>query len=164
MFPSTVFFFLVYLSLILESTWCILCNPHFLRIDTIPALICWLALKSDPLPGAASVIVAGFLAALFSSLPFYLFPLSYLLAFFTIYLVRANVLEMPNLHAYLFTGFVSVEILVVQLSGSGNPELLWPWEMVQALLNMVFAPPVFWICDRCLNGLTKVTARFKHER
>ncbi len=164
MTPAAVFLFLVYLSLVLESTWCILCSSHFLHIDTIPALICWLALKSEPVPGTVSVIVAGLIAALFSSVPFYLFPISYLMAFFTIYLVRANILEMPYLQAYFFTGFVSVEILVVQLSGSGNPELLWPWEMVQALLNMVFAPPVFWVCDRCLKGLTKVIARFRHER
>ncbi len=164
MMTLAVFLLLVYVSLLLESTWCMPCSLYPLHIDPLPALICWLALRSEPVPGVISVIIAGLATSLFSSLPFYLFPVSYLMAFLTVYLVRTNVLELPNTHAYLMTGFISVEILVVELSGSGNPELLWPWEIVQAVLNIAVSPLVFKICDKSLMAVTKISAKFCHEK
>ncbi len=109
-------------------------------------------------------MVAGLFASLFSSLPFFLFPLSYLVAFFTVYLVRINVLEMSKFQAYLMTGFISVEIVFILLAGSGNPELLWPWEMVQAILDIAIALPTFWVCEKCLRGLDEILARLRHEK
>ena len=162
--PVAVFIILVYISLLLESTWCIHCNSLFLHIDPAPPLVCWLALRTDPFRGGISVLVAGLLASLFSSLPFFLFPLAYLVAFFTVYLVRINVLEMSKFRAYLMTGFISVEIVFILLAGSGNPELLWPWEMVQAILNIAIAPPTFWVCEKCLRRFDEILARLRHEK
>jgi len=161
--PVAVFSILAYIFLVLESTWCIYCNFIFLHFDPIPALISWLALRAAPFRGAISVLVAGILASLFSSLPFFLFPFSYLVAFFTIYLVRINVLEMSDFQAYLMTGFISVEIVFILLAGSGNPELLWPWEMVQAILNILIAPATFWVCEKFLKGLVGILKRLRHE-
>ncbi len=159
-----VFFVLSYLSLLLQSSWCILCNTYFVHLDPIPALICWFALNEKLLRGALTVAIFGLLASLFSCLSFFLFPLSYLTAFFTVYFIRANVLEIPNIQAYLITGFVSIEILVVQLAGSGSPELLWPWGIIQAILNIAIAPLVFGLCKKCIAILTDFTARFSHEQ
>jgi len=161
---ALVFITWIYISLIVETTWCVFCGPSLLHLDLIPALICWYALNDRLSRGALWVIGAGFLASLFSSLKFFLFPFSYLTAFLTVYFIRSNVLELTRFHAYLITAFISVEILVIQLAGSGNPELLWPWGLIQAGLNMAVAPVVFWICDRSLFILSEIVSKFHHEK
>ena len=159
-----VFLFLSYVSLLFESTWCIFCSLYFLHIDPLPALICWLSLKEDFWPGTLAVTVCGLMACLFSCLKFFLFPLAYLIGFFTVYFIRINMLELSKLQAYLITGFISIEMLVVQLAGSGSPELLWPWGLIQAVINFVIAPVVFWLCNKCLAALSNMVARFRHEK
>ncbi len=161
---SLVFLILIYLSLIFETTWCVFCGLSFLHLDSIPALICWYGLNEKFSRGTLGVLIAGLMASLFSSLRFFLFPFSYLTAFFTVYFIRSNVLELTRLHAYLITGFISVEILVVQLAGSGNPELLWPWGLIQAGINVAVAPVIFWLCDRGLFFLNEIAAKFQHEK
>ncbi len=161
---ALVFFVFFYLSLLLESTWCIMCSIYFLHIDPIPSLICWVALTEDIKKGVLIVILAGFLASTFSSIHFFLFPTSYLIAFLTVYFVRSNVLELSKWQAYLVTGFISVEIVVMQLAGSGSPELLWPWGLFQSGLNIAIAPLVFWLCDNVYSLLNELHTRFTHEK
>ena len=161
---TIVFLILLYISIVTETTWCIFCGISFLHVDSIPALICWYALNESLSRGSIGIAVAGLITSLFSSLPFFLFPFSYFVAFFTVYFIRSNVLELSNLHAYLITGFISVEILVIQLAGSGNPELLWPWGIIQSALNIAMSPVVFWICDKSLSILNEISARFRHEK
>ncbi len=159
-----VFLSLSYLSLLIESTWCVFCDLYFLHIDPLPALICWISLNEDFWPGTLAVTICGLLASLFSCLDFFLFPVAYLIGFFTVYFIRINVLELSRLQAYLITGFISIEILVIQLAGSGTPELLWPWGIIQAVLNFAIAPTAFWMCDRCLALVASLVAKFSHEK
>ncbi|RUM92576.1 MAG: hypothetical protein DSZ23_00720 [Thermodesulfatator sp.] len=146
-----------YLSAVFQSGAGFFLQVGYVRPDAIPALICWFSLRQELPQGIAGILLLSFIVSAFSIIPFYVFPLSYLIGYLTVRYIVSNVLEITNWQVYLLVGFVSIEIIVIQLAGSGNAELVWPWGLIQALLNMATAPLFVFFFDGFFKILKKIS-------
>jgi len=156
MTPIVVLFLIGYAAILFQTTAGLFLQAGFVRVDMVPAIICWFSLRQESKEGVLPIALFGFLAANFSTIPEMVFPVSYLVAFSTVRYIVSNILELSDSRAYLITGFLSMEIIVIQLVGSGIPELVWPWGLIQSLFNAVIAPVVMYCCNAThsfLNGL-----------
>ncbi len=151
-----------YLIAVFQSSAGVFFQVGLIRLDAIPALICWYSLR-QPLPlGMVAVAVLGLFVSVFSTIPMYVFPLSYVLGFLTIRYIISNVLELYPWQIYLLVGFLSLEIIVVQLAGSGNTELVWPWGLLQSGLNAISAPVFFFFFNK-IDAILKKMKRKKRD-
>ncbi len=145
-----------YLAAAFQSSAGAFLQVGLIRIDAMAALLCWYGLRQEAPQGVIAVAFLGLLISAFSIIPAYVFPLSYLMGFLTVRYIVSNVLELSKWQVYLVTGFVSMEISVIQLAGSGNVDLFWPWGLLQALLNVITAPLFMFIFDRMQAVLRKL--------
>ena len=162
MYATACLFILGYMAAVLQSSAGALLQVGLVRLDALTALLCWYSLRRDALYGSVFVVVFGLLISSFSIIPAYVFPLSYLLGFLTVRYIVSNVLELSSWQVYLMTGFVSMEISVVQLAGSGSADLVWPWGVLQALVNVLTAPVLMAVFDR-IEALLKKLRKEKGE-
>ncbi len=162
MAATVCLFFLGYAAAVFESSAGAFLQVGLVRLDALAALLCWFSLRQETLYGSIFILLFSLLLSTFSVLPVYVFPLSYLLGFFTVRYIAANVLELAPWQIYLITGFVSMEISVIQLVGSGNAELVWPWGLFQAVVN-VFTAPVFMFIFNRVEALLRKLRKEKGE-
>ncbi len=151
-----------YLAAAFQSSAGVFFQVGFIRLDAVPALICWYSLRQKVPQGVVAMVVFGLLISIFSTIPYYLFPISYVLGFLTVRYIISNVLELSKWQIYLLVGFLSMEIIVAQLAGSGSAELVWPWGLIQSALNVVTAPVFFFIFNR-VEALLKRLRRDKGD-
>ncbi len=162
MAATACLFILGYAAAVLQSSAGALLQVGLVRVDALAALLCWYSLRQDALYGAVFVVLFGLLISSFSIIPAYVFPLSYLLGFLTVRYIVSNVLELSSWQVYLMTGFVSMEISVVQLAGSGSVDLVWPWGVLQAFVNVLTAPVLMAVFGR-IEALLKKLRKEKGE-
>ena len=162
MIETLCLFILGYLAIVFQSSAGVFFQIGLIRLDALPALICWFSLRQKIPQGLPVVVLFGFLVSIFSTIPAYVFPLSYALGFLTVRYIVSNVLELSMWQVYLMVGFLSMEIIVVQLAVSGNPELVWPWGLCQAVLDAATAP-VFMIFFNRFETVIKKIKRDKRE-
>ena len=148
---SLIFLLLSYLSLIINTVSQFPDRLSFLHIDLLPALLNWYALNEQTFKGSFFVLLVAAISSLFSVLPVWSFFTGYLIAFLIIRYICSNVLELSLLHIHLLTFFLSIEILVIEMIFTGTPELLWPFGMAQAFLNLLLSPFLFFIANLILN-------------
>lgn len=156
---TVVFLIASYLAALYQTSIGTFLQTGYIRLDAIAAIICWYGLRRHTFEGILPVFFTGLMAAQFSVVPWFVFPFSYLVAFFTVRYIISNILEVAWIHVVLITGFISMEICVIQLVGSKNPELVWPWGVFQALLNGISAPFFLSFCNRFYSGIEKIGSR-----
>ena len=160
MIETLCLFILGYAAAVFQSSAGVFFQIGLIRLDAVPALICCYSLRQDLPHGLMAITIFGFLVSFFSTIPAYLFPFSYVIGFLTVRYIVSNVLELVSWQVYVLTGFLSMEIIVVQLAGSGNAELVWPWGLFQALVNAATAPVFIFIWNR----LEAVFRKFKRKK
>ncbi len=120
-----------------------------LRIDGLCALIAWLGLRSPFSPAClGATLVVSLMACLATALPWQVVPIAYGLGALAASYLSINIMELTFIQKILMVGFVSLLANVIMLAGSGNLELVWPWGILQALLNLVTAPFFLFALDR----------------
>jgi len=148
MIDALSLFFLGYVAAVVQSSAGVFFQIGLIRLDAVPALICCYSLRQDIPHGILVITFFGLLISCFSTLPAYVFPFSYVIGFLTMRYIVSNVLDLAGWQIYVLAGFLSMEIIVVQLAGSGNAELVWPWGLFQALVNVVIAPVFIFVWNR----------------
>ncbi len=149
-----------YAASVIECSASVFIQVGLMRLDAIPALICWYSLRQNNIPtGIVAITLLGLILSAFSTIPVYAFPVSYTVGFLTMRYIAANMIALSNWQIYLFTGFVSLEIIVLQMAASGNLELVWPWGFLQALIDVATAPFFYWIFNRILTFMEHINTK-----
>ncbi len=140
-----------------NTTWGDVLGVGFTRVDGLVPLVAWTAIEI-PLPaGLLPVLVLGVLAETFSIIT----TGSYIIAYASEYLMVRYVLGhvVCNLwwQKVLLVFFVSLGVEFIIFTGSSMVEYVWPWGVVQAVLNGLLSP--FWFS--LFSYLDSVSVRSK---
>ena len=159
MIEALCLFILGYVAAVFQSGAGAFFQIGLIRLDALPALICCYSLRQGLPYGALVITVFGLIVSCFSTMPAYVFPFSYIIGFLIVRYIVSNVLELANWQTYVLVGFLSMEIIVVQLAGSGNAELVWPWGLSQAVVNVVTAPVFIFFWNRLESVFRKLKGK-----
>ncbi len=143
-----VVIFLGYILLLIETALGDMFQFGLIRLDGIVPLIAWYGLNHGLPGGILPVLGLGVLSDPLSGLPAGLYSLGYAGEYLMIrYIVNHAKCAAPW-QQMLLVSFVSIEVVTVLLTGSGAAEIIWPWGLIQALINGITAPLWFVVFDK----------------
>lgn len=121
-----------------------------IRPDGLMALVVWCGIKT-PLPnGLAAILGLGLIAEAFTVTSRGLYIISFTTGYLMVRYILSHVIT-PYLWQRMFlVAFASTVCLTVLLTGSGDAELVWPWGILQAILNGILSPLYFFLFDKIL--------------
>lgn len=147
--------------LVLQTTLLQILPPWLGRPDMLFVLIVFLAFQVDIIRGAILVFLLGLINDVFSGIFLGLYPIVFLLVFFSIKAAAKNIAFKESIYqaplaaaSYLVT--CSAVFVITVVLGPDNPPQ-WSWGVVtlQVLLTAVIALPLFSIFDFLLRTLSR---------
>jgi hypothetical protein len=115
------------------------------------ALVVWCGIKT-PLPdGLAAILGLGLIAEAFTVTSRGLYIISFTIGYLMARYILSHVITPYLWQRMLLVAFVSTVCLAVLLTGSGDAELVWPWGILQAILNGISSPLYFILFDKILG-------------
>lgn len=139
-FLLTAFFFML-----LQFTLLTGLKFGYLTIDTITPFLVWWAIRTPMPMGLVATVAAGIIAEILSSIPTGLFIFAWSTGYLSTRYMAGHMAEPEIWQQTFMVAFVSMEITVILQTGSSAIELVWPWGILQALLNAMTAPIFFSI-------------------
>lgn len=136
-----------FVLLLLETAWGPGVQFGLIRPDGLVALLVWHALRSRLPEGILPVLGLGVLTETFTVLPWGLYILAFVGGYLAVRYVANQVMCVYFWQQMLMVLFVSVGSLVILLTGSGVADLFWPWGLIQAVINSLMCPVLFFCLD-----------------
>ncbi|MEF3167772.1 MAG: hypothetical protein K6360_00320 [Deltaproteobacteria bacterium] len=145
---SATFLITGLIFLLVETTWGCLFEYGTLRFQGIAALVVWYGARVTFLKGISPVLALGVLASAFTVLPAWIY-VSHVAAGYVIvrYIVRNVILGMLW-QWMLLVFFVAAAMIVFLMTASGVLDFVWPWGILQAGLDALLCPIMFFVLDR----------------
>lgn len=132
-----------------------------LRIDGLCTLIAWLGTTAPFSPAsAAGGLAVAVMAAMSTSVTWKAVVPAYLIGLGAASYMGINIIDITYQQKILIAGFISLLVNSVMLTGSGSLDLVWPWGILQALVNLVTAPLFLFMFDK----MVAVSRRLIPER
>ncbi len=152
-------FFWGYLAILLETTWGHAVQVGSVRLDGLCDLVIWYSLGSSMPGGLLATLGLGVMAEPFSSLPGGLYIIAFSSAYLLVRYIHNHLFYPPLWQQVLLAGFTSMGMETVLLLGSGATDLLWPWGLVQSVLNGLTYP----VWSRLFQSTEEALARLAEE-
>ena len=134
------FLALGFLLLVTESALGDMASFYGVRIDGVYALLVWFGVRVPMPEGLTPVLLLGVMAEGLTALHPGLYIGAYALAYLMVRYVVRHLMYTSMLHRILLVLFVSMNGTVIILAGGGRAELVWPWGVMQTVLNGLCAP------------------------
>ncbi|MEA3385576.1 MAG: hypothetical protein U9Q89_03895 [Thermodesulfobacteriota bacterium] len=145
---ALVVIFFGYVLLLIETALGFQFQLGQIRLDGLVPLVAWYGLQY-PLPGGIlAVLGLGILSEQMSAMPVGLYVLAYAGEYLMIRYILNHIVCAAAWQQMMLVSFLSIEVVVVFLIGSGAAELLWPWGFAQAMLNGVLASFWFFVFNK----------------
>lgn len=138
---------------LLESVWHGVFMGQFLMFNGIVVLLTWHALRYEFPYGVIAPIVLGFLSGIFTTVPSFLYLIVFLLLFLTVRYLKQYVFFSPLSHRMILVLGVSFAYTATLMLLTDAIDLIWPWALLQALINTILSPFLFWCFDRFSSAI-----------
>lgn len=140
-----------YLLILIETTLWPISLTGLIRPDGLIALVVWCGIKA-PLPnGLTAILGLGLIAEAFTVISKGLYIISFTIGYLMVRYILNHVITPYLWQRMLLVTFISIVCLAVLLTGSGNAELIWPWGILQAVLNGMLSPLYLLLFDKILR-------------
>lgn len=133
---------------VLESAWHGVFMGRFLMFNGIVALLTWHAMRYEFPYGVLAPIVLGFLSGIFTIVPLFLYLIVFLLVFLTVRYLKQYIFFSPLSHRMILVLGLSFAYTATLMLMTDAIDLVWPWALLQAVINTALSPFLFWCFDR----------------
>ncbi len=145
---------------VLESVWHGIFMGRFLMFNGIVVLLTWHALRYEFPYGVLAPIMLGFLSGIFTIVASFLYLIVFLLFFLTVRYLKQYIFFSPLLHRMILVLGLSFAYTATLMLLTDAIDLVWPWALLQAVINTALSPVLFWCFDR-FSGLILAFAKEK---
>ena len=135
-----------FVFLLIETSWCGVLRFGLVQIDGLFPLVVWYSMRAPYLKGFFSIFSLGLLSFLFSFTSSYM--IAFIISFLLIRFISSNICKITLFGKMVFTGLITLLAMIIVMSISNYPELIWPWAFLQACLNFLLAPLFFYFFDK----------------
>ncbi len=144
---SATFLIIGVILLLVETTWGGLFEYGTLRFQGIAALVVWYGARVTFLQGISPVLALGVLACAFTVLPAWIIVSHVIVGYVIVRYVVRNVMLGMLWQWMLLVFFVASAMIVFIMTASGVPDFVWPWGILQAGLDALLCPIIFFLLD-----------------
>lgn len=145
---------------VLESVWHGVFMGRFVMFNGIVALLAWHALRYEFPYGVLAPIVLGFLSGIFTIVASFLYLIVFLLAFLTVRYLKQYIFFSPIPHRMILVLGLSFAYTATLMLLTDAIDLVWPWALLQAVINAVLSPFLFW----CFDGFSSFMLGFVRKK
>ncbi|MEZ0329091.1 MAG: hypothetical protein ABWK15_05985 [Dissulfuribacterales bacterium] len=145
---------------VLESVWHGVFMGQFLMFNGIVALLTWHALRYEFPYGVLAPIVLGFLSGIFTIVASFLYLIVFLLTFLTVRYLKQYIFFSPIPHKMILVLGLSFAHIATLMLLTDAIDLVWPWALLQAVINAVLSPFLFW----CFDGFSGFMLSFVRKK
>lgn len=148
------------LLFVLESVWHGVFLGHLITFQGIVVLLIWHALRYEFPFGVLAPLILGLISGIFTIITSFLYLVIFLLVFLTVRYLRQYVFFNPLPHRMILVMGLSFAYTATLMVLTDAIDLVWPWALLQAIINTALSPFLFW----CFDAFSRLISVFVRKK